>query len=633
MSDQRRFELETEILKHKNYYYKGKPLISDEEYDGLEEELKSLDPNNYVLSLVGTTIFSSKKIKHSSKMLSLNKTYKVEDLLSWKDERDLLCTEKIDGSSCSLIYKNGKLELAKTRGDGTFGENISNKVLFIKDVPRKSVGSESDFEVRGEVYCTQESLIAIGNEMKKRNLETPSSQRNIVAGILGRKDHIDLAKYLNFKAFELISEKRVVTLESDKFKLLESKGFVTPEYFIIKSGKEIETRLAWAQDFIENGDYLIDGLVFTLNSIKLHDELGATAHHPRYKMAFKFQGQSKVTTIESISWGISRNGIATPVANVEPVELSGAMVSRVTLHNFGMVKNFELKAGDKIEVVRSGEVIPKFLSVVESSNEDFSFPKSCPSCDSKLIERDIRLICENDVCDAKLRDRLNNYIKKIGIEDLSEKRIQELINANLLSTIDTIYDLSVEKLMTIDKVKDKLATKLVTSINKSKNVDLVKFLSSLGLSGAFNKCEKVVMNGFNSLDKVLKMTVEDLISVEGFAEKSSEDFDSSITENNGLIEKLLSKGVIVNDVELVNNDSSPVKGLKFCITGSLTRKRSEVAAEIKKSGGLIVSSVTSKTDYLITNDKESTSSKFKKAKELEIPILSEDSLTQLISGQ
>lgn len=621
-------ELENQIIKHKNLYYQGRPEISDFEYDSLEDKLRKLDPNNSVLEIVGAKMFQNEKIAHDKKMLSLNKTYKLDELFRWMNSEELISTFKIDGSSCSIIYNNGMFELAKTRGDGSFGENITSKILFIDHVPKK-VKSNSSFEVRGEVYCTEENFIHLSQVMESAGLEKPTSQRNIVAGLLGRKENINLCEYLSFQAFDLISDDIIFDTEKEKFQILMDLGFETPEFYLNKSKKDLEDRIEEAKSFMSSGNYLIDGMVFSFNRMSLHDELGETAHHPRYKMAFKFQGETKTTRLKSITWQVSRNGILTPVGEVEPVELSGANVSRVTLHNFGLVRQFLLKRDDEIEIVRSGEVIPKFLGVSKSSSREFSYPSECPSCSKPVHIDDIRLICNNELCPDRVKDEILNYIQKIGIDDLSSKRLEELIRVKLITDISSLYDLTVEKLLTLDKVKDKLANKIISNIDKSKKVDLVTFLSALGISGgAYNKCEKIVDNGFDTLEKVLNLSVEKLSQIESFAEKSAGEFVSSLQSKKSLIENLLTKNIEIIVKE--NKKDSKIVGLKFCITGSLSMKRSELQKLIKINGGIAVSSVTKNTDYLITNDTESSSSKFIKAKELNIPIINEQLFLEML---
>ena len=626
-------ELEQKIIKHKTLYYQGKPEISDFEYDALEEELRKLDKNNAVLHMVGTDTFVGEKVEHAKKMLSLNKTYKKDELLRWKGDEDIISTFKIDGSSCSLVYENGQMTLAKTRGDGRFGENITNKVMLIEHVPLK-IDGKINFEVRGEIYCTEKNFIEVSKAMEKAGFEKPTSQRNIVAGLLGRKEVIEFSRFLSFQAFELITDDIELSTEDQKFRKLIELGFLTPEFQIHTTEKSIDETLEESRVFMSEGDYLIDGLVFSYNNLELHRTLGETAHHPRYKMAFKFQGDTKETKIKSISWQVSRNGILTPVGNVEPVELSGAKVSRVTLHNYGMVAQNQLKEGDIIEIVRSGEVIPKFLEVKKPSKKPFVVPEVCPSCGEKVFEEDIRLICKNLYCPDKVKDEILNYLKKIGIDDLSSKRLEEMIKKGLIKDIPSLYELKKDQLLELDKVKDKLATKLITNIDNSKSVDLITFLSALGISGgAYNKCEKVVMAGFDSIDKILKMKVSDLINVESFAEKSATEFVQSIQSKKEMVEKLKSYGFELKAPIAQNSaESGAIAGKKFCITGTLSMKRSDIQKIIKQHGGIVQSGVSGETDYLVTNDTESSSSKFKKAQQLEIPILSEEKLFKLIEG-
>ncbi len=624
-------ELEKQILHHKERYYTGKAEISDEKYDKLEGELKKLDPENPVLKLVGFKQTEAvAKAEHQKKMLSLDKTYEDKDLMKWIGEEDVISVFKIDGSSCSLVYENGHLQLAKTRGDGSVGENITKKAVFIPEIP-KSVQGLKNFEVRGEVYCIEANFFQLSEEMKALGLEAPTSQRNIVAGLLGRKENIHLCRFLSFKAFDLIADEKFKR-EHEKLDLLTSLGFITPEYELHKGTKTIAARIKEAKDFMSGGDYLIDGLVLVYDDLKLHDELGETSHHPRYKIAFKFAGDTKITSINEIEWGVSRNGTLTPVALVEPVELSGAMIGRVTLHNFGLAKNFELKPGDKIEIIRSGEVIPKFLGVSERARGDFVYPKKCPSCQSTLKIEDIWLFCENERCPAKVKEEILNYIHKAGVDDLSDKRLDELINKGLVEAIPDLYRLSMEDFLILDKVKEKLATKMYENISKTKDQTLVQFISAIGVEGVSTaKSEKIISQGYNTIDKILELTPEKMIAIEGFAEKSATEIVASIQRKEPLIRELLKVGVKLK-TEDINTGEGPLAGLKFCITGELSSPRGDFEKLIKKNGGVMVSSVSKNTSFLITNETDGSSSKFVKARDLGIPIVSENKLLKMIEG-
>ncbi len=620
--------LEQEILKHKALYYSGKPEISDIQYDQLEEELKRLDPQHYVLALVGSASSSSGKVQHDKKMLSLDKCYELEDLKKWMTGHEVVSMHKMDGVSCSLVYREGQLKLAKTRGDGQWGEDITEKVSWMQSIP-KSLGLHEELEVRGELYCDEGSFLRLSDLMESCGEDRPSSQRNIVAGLLGRKEHLQFNAYISFKAFELIAAHGAYNTELELHHMLQKLGFDTVEMNLHKTPDGVEQVIAEAQQFMSEGDYQIDGLVFSYNSLRQQEELGATAHHPRYKMAFKFRGESKTTTLKAITWQVSRNGILTPVGEVEPVELSGAMISRVTLHNYGQVLAHRLKSGDTIEIIRSGEVIPKFLSVVQSSDQEFFFPSHCPSCARPVAIEEIRLVCHNPLCPAKNREVILNFIQKIGIEDLSSKRLEEMMNAGLVKAIPDLYQVTVEQLLELNKTKDKLANKLYEAIHKSKQVDLITFLAALGISGgAYNKCEKVVRHGYNTIEKIKTLSTEKLMEIESFAEKSSQEFYSSLSEKFQLIDQLVELGFQFEAPQEVMQ--TQLSGKKICITGALSQKRSVIEDHIRLAGAVVVSSVSKNTDYLLTNETDPSSSKFKKALELGIAVISEEEFLQMV---
>ena len=562
-------------------------------------------------------------------MLSLEKTYDEKVLHKWIDNREVVSIFKIDGSSCSLIYENGHLVLAKTRGDGQFGENITKKAVFISEIPKYIPGLKN-FEVRGEVYCIEKKFFVLSNEMEEMGLERPNSQRNIVAGLLGRKENIQLSRHLSFQAFDIIGEEKFHK-EHQKLEALKEAGFMTPDYVIHSGVQELGERISEAKEFMGSGDYLIDGLVFIYNDLKLHNELGQTSHHPKYKIAFKFAGETKTAKINEIEWGVSRNGTLTPVAIIEPTDLSGAIIGRVTLHNLGMVQNFQLKAGDKIEIIRSGEVIPKFLGVVEKSDTEFSYPSVCPSCGKKVKSQDIWLFCDNEICPAKIKEEILNYVHKAGIDDVSDKRLEELIKKGMVEKIPDLYRLKIEDLLLLEKVKIKLASKMYENIQKSKEQTLAQFISAIGVEGvSVAKSEKIISHGYNSIAKIMNLTIEKMLEIEGFAEKSSESILASLAGKRLLIEELLSLGVVVKTDEIATGEG-PLKGLRFCITGELSQPRPVIENLIKKNGG-VIAGVSKNLSYLVTNESDSSSSKYKKAQVLGVAIINESKLMKMIEG-
>lgn len=617
-------ELAQKILYHKKCYYRGEPEISDAEYDELEEKLKKKNPNHPVLKQVGF-IHEENKIPHQKKMLSLDKVYEKEKLYEWQKERELVSTFKIDGMSASLVFEEGFLKRAKTRGDGEYGENILEKALHIENIPA-AIKEDVPLEVRGEIFCTKESFKKISEAMKLRELPKPSSQRNIVAGLLSRKDHSDLCRFLSFYAFEVLLPKGLPT-EMAKYQYLQSLGFETPKFQLHQQKDSLEESIKEAELFIHQGNYLIDGLVFTFNENKWHEELGETAHHPRYKMAFKFRGETATTKIKKIEWNVSRNGILTPVALVEGVSLSGATIQNVTLHNLGMVRTHEIKEGDFIEITRSGEVIPKYLRTVKKSSHRQTIPTLCPSCSQLLKEEDIRLICINEDCSIKKREEYLHFIKQMGIDDVSTKRLDQFISAGLIKSYSSFYHLTKEQLLSLEQTKEKLATKILTGIKKSKTIKLSTFLTALGIKNlGRTSAEKIINSGYDTIEKVLNLTPEDLIALDGFAEKTASEIIRGIEVKEPEITKLLE----CNFSFQREKRSSTSLEKTFCFTGSLQHPRKYWQEKIKEQGGRISSNISSKTDYLVTNEINSQSSKFKLAEQYKIKKISEEELADLL---
>jgi DNA ligase (NAD+) len=620
--------LEEEILKHKMLYYSGSPVISDEEYDILENKLKLICADSYVLAIVGSSAGIGKKVKHDVKMLSLEKKYIQDELSKWVDGNVVVGTKKIDGISCSLVFENGFLALCKTRGNGIFGEDITDKCQWIKSIPKK-IDSKAKIEIRGEIYCSFVSFEKLKAKMNAVGEEVPSSPRNIVAGLMGRKEKFFLCEFLDFQAFDVVQKYDMFRNECSVFDFLGENNFKCADNKLIHSKDDLESFLNEVRVYISKGKYLIDGAVFTYNDFSLHKLLGETNHHPKYKMAFKFKSEAKEAPLIRIEWNISRNGVFTPVGIIEPTDLSGALVSRVTLHNFGNVKNNNLKSGDIIKVIRSGEVIPKFEEVTSPADGTFTHPKECIHCESLLKIDDIRLVCPTENCPGRIKFEILNFISKIGIDDLSEKRLIGLMENKLVNDISGLYQLTLEDMLLLPKTKQTLATKLLQSISDSRHVTLPVFLSALGLTGgALNKCEKIVAAGFDSIEKILNLSVDDLESIEGFAHKSSFEIVKSINERKELILKLLGLGFVIEKSTLGHSGS--LSGLKFCVTGKLSKPRSEIQKAIKDNGGTLVSNVNKLTNVLICNDKESSSSKMKNAIKFDVKVISEIEFFELI---
>ncbi len=620
-------ELADLIVHHKKAYYQGKPEISDLAFDKLEDELRDLAPDHPALAMVGITSASDlPKVAHTPPMLSLQKTYDESELMRWRGGDEILGTAKVDGVSLSLIYEHGKLVLAKTRGNGTQGEDVTQKARWIVDA-LSNLSEPLSLEIRGELFCTEENFVRLSDTMHSLSLERPTSPRNIVAGLLGRKTHIDLARYFNFFAFNVLNSNLNFATEQAQCHWLENQGFRLPYPKLLRSDQELSSYLAEIKSIMALGEIPIDGVVLCYNSLSKQRALGYTSHHPRYKMSFKWQGETAQSTIRDVVWATSRLGIVTPVAVIDPRELSGASITNITLHNAAHVRAYNLKVGDEIEIVRSGEVIPKFLQVVKAAGGDFIWPEACPTCQSSLEFDGVRLKCPNvQGCSAQISGSILNWIRAAEIDDLSEKRLEPLFERGLVKTPADLYRLTVEDFLTLPLTKEKMANKLCQNIAKSKQISLANFLTGLGIEGAGTATWEKLLEEFPSLDAIFQATPEQIAAISGFADKTALQITEGLTAKKALAKALLDAGVTPIQNSLGRAADGPLSGKTLVITGALSRPRGEIEKLIKQAGGKIGQSVSKATFAIITEDTDSSSSKMVKAKTLGIPIWSERDL-------
>ncbi len=621
-------KLADQVMHHKKLYYAGHPEMSDVEYDKLEARLKKLSPRHPALSFVGSEVASSsKKVAHKEPMLSLAKTYDLAELERWIKDHPVVGMQKIDGNSLSIIYEDGELVLAKTRGNGREGEDVTDKIAWISDLIPNLPG-KYNAEIRGELFCYESRFVRLVHEFIDLGLERPTSPRNIVAGLLGRKNHQHLARYFNFYAFELISDHKDLQFkfEIDKFSWLSKAGFSLPAPALLSSIEEAKSYLDEVKVVMDQDEIGLDGAVFSYNELNLHKELGNTAHHPRAKMSFKWQGETATSEIQEIIWSTSRLGIVTPVAVIDPVTLSGAKITNVTLHNAAHVKVYDLKPRDLIELVRSGEVIPKYLRTIKPGMGTSKFPKACPECGSRLQFDDVRLTCPNqESCPAQQSGTILNWIKCVGIDDLSEKRLGQMMDLGLVDSIPDLYRLTKDDLLKLPQTKEKMASKLFMNIESSKNVGLAQFLNGLGIAGTGLTSWEKLLKKFNNLKALQKASVEDLVEVDGFAEKSAEQIVAGLKRLAPVIDELFKVGLKPTvSTSLVTG--GPLEGRQIVITGSLSEPRSFFEKMIRQAGGNPTSSVSKKTFAVVTSDVTSNSSKMKKARDLGVEIWGEDDL-------
>lgn len=629
--------LATALMHHKRLYYAGKPEISDAAYDKIEEELRSLQPHHPALAFVGTEMSStSKKVTHETPMLSLAKTYKFEDLIDWMGQEAIVATPKVDGNSLSLIYEKGRLVCAKTRGDGRIGEEVTDKIRWISECPAQ-LPQAIDMEVRGELYCSTHRFAGLVQEMLRRGLERPTNPRNIVAGLLGRKQHLDLCQFFQFVAFDALGAEvdKAFASEMEKYAWLDRSGFKATPHELISDAASLTAFLEDMRRRMSEDEIAYDGAVFIYDRIALQRQLGQTSHHPRYKLSFKWPGQTATSEIERIEWATSRLGILTPVAVIKPVFLSGATITNITLHNAEHVSAYNLKAGDQIEIIRSGEVIPKFLQVVKAAEGQYTWPAQCPSCGSPLEFDSVRLKCLNEsACPAQRAGFILNWIRATDIVDLSEKRLEQMLQCGLVQEVTDLYRLKPDDFLTLPATKEKMAQKLYANIQASKDITLAQFLNGMGIEGAGLRTWEKLVDHFHGLDGLLEADAATIEEIDGFAAKSAEQITSGLKRRKALIRSLLKVGVKPKMPERKHAPGEgPLAGKQFVITGALSRSREEIEKMIRDAGGKAGSSVSKNTFALVTNEADSGSSKMKKARDLGIPIWTEAELMALLQTE
>lgn len=638
-------KLASQILYHKKLYYKGKSIISDAEYDHLEDILRKKDPHHPVLALVGYHMGdTAHKIRHHVPMLSLAKTYSKEDLLAFLNKYHCISTDKLDGMAMSLEYdETGTLKLASTRGNGTFGENVTEHIYHMLHVPKridmKPAWQHCHFEIRGEVYFPLSKF--------KKFEDKFDSLRNAVPGTMGRKDveeAIDVLHVLEFCPYDILAfDKKKRCLAAEEF----SETFhVEPDYFkklmfIQKLGFDVhESRLPreMKQDineeelnhFIEHffekkRDYHVDGIVFRVRNEILWESLGNTAHHSRGSLAFKQAGDTAHTEILAIEENVGRSGKITFRAKLKPVFLSGATISYATLHNAEFIEEGHYAVGAHVEIIRSGEVIPSIIRLLKPAPHKFKLPTTCV-CGAPLKRQGPDLFCtQKGTCSLKEQESLVYFVSSLDMLGISDKIVLKLREAGLVKEPADFYKLTVEDLLQLEGFAQKSSENVVATIQKSKEIPLAKFLTALGLKrGGYVKCSEVAKK-CSTLAHVLKLTPEELMEEKGWAEKSAQDFVESLHEKKQTIDHLLKYVHVLPDhsgQDIQKQKDHPYFGKHICITGSLSKPRDEYKAELEAVGAKLVSSVSSKTDFLVCNE-ESSSSKYKDALKYGVPILTE----------
>ncbi len=628
-------ELEALISRYQKSYYDGEGEISDADFDKLWDELKELDPSNSILHKVGADSGNFAKVQHIMPMGSQEKAANPEQFLAWaeKHKYDAYLVEyKLDGASLELQYENGYLVRAVTRGDGSIGDDITANARKMGGVNAAIYkdGQLLPFTggIRGEVIMT--------HEVHKTHFPDKANCRNAANGLMKRKDGKG-SEYLNLIVYDALSTdgKSYFSNEEEKIRWLMDCGFNVVRLVICMNPDRVIAYRAKVMEERKSLDYDIDGLVIKERVINLAD---ASRDRPDHQIAFKFSLEEAVSTLRQVEWSIN-GGTYTPVAIFDEVELNGTKVQRASLANPDTLRKLGVKIGSHVVVVKRGEIIPKIESVIEEKGletKEIEFPHTCEVCGTKLVDEGSRLFCPNKACSKRVLHQLLKYQQVVDIRDLGETLITSLFKDGRLKSISDIYSLQVEDLvpyflneesMEADK-KSLGAQKVYNSIQSHRRLRLASFVGAFDIEGVGEtSAEKLIAAGYDSLEKLLNASEEQIASVYGFAEIMAHIIVEGLAENAEEMKQLVSSGTI----ELEEAGGGILAGKSFCFTGEMvSMKRADAEQLVKKNGGTIKSSVTKDLSYLVTNDTTSGSSKNVKAAKLGIPVIDEKTFLTLL---
>lgn len=636
----------------KEYYTQDNPTVSDSQYDQLYRELVELEeqhpenilPNSPTHRVGGLVLEGFEKYQHEYPLYSLQDAFSKEELIAF-DKRvkaefptaSYMAELKIDGLSVSLTYVNGILQVGATRGDGNIGENITENLKRVHDIPLH-LDQSLDITVRGECYLPKESFEAINIEKRANGEQEFANPRNAAAGTLRQLNTGIVAKRkLATFLYQEASPTQKET-QDDVLKELESYGFSVNHHRLISSSME----KIW--DFIQTIEkdrislpYDIDGIVIKVNSLAMQEELGFTVKAPRWAIAYKFPAEEKEAEILSVDWTVGRTGVVTPTANLTPVQLAGTTVSRATLHNVDYIAEKDIRIGDTVVVYKAGDIIPAVLNVVMSKRnqqEVMFIPKLCPSCGSELVhfEDEVALRCINPLCPNQIKERLAHFASRdaMNITGFGPSLVEKLFDAHLIADVADIYRLSIEDLLTLDGIKEKSATKIYHAIQSSKENSAEKLLFGLGIRHVGSKASRLLLEEFGNLRQLSQASQESIASIDGLGgviAKSLHTFFEK-EEVDKLLEELTSYNVNFNYLGKRVSTDAQLSGLTVVLTGKLEKMtRNEAKEKLQNLGAKVTDSVSKKTDLIVAGS--DAGSKLTKAQDLGITIQDEDWLLNL----
>ncbi len=627
------------------YYQEAREILSNYEYDALYDELAALEKETGTVlagsptAHVGYEVLSElPKERHESPMLSLDKTKDRDALAAWIGEHRTLLSWKLDGLTIVLTYRNGGLFKAVTRGNGEVGEVITNNARVFKNVPLR-IPFQGELVLRGEAVIGYHEFERINEEIPEADAKY-KNPRNLCSGSVRQlNNEITAKRNVHFFAFALVRAEGMDFENSreKQFLWLKEQGFDVVEYKVV-TGATLSENMDWFAEHIEKNEYPSDGLVALYDDIAYGESLGRTAKFPRNSMAFKWADEIRETTLKEIEWSPSRTGLINPVAIFEPVELEGTTVSRASVHNISIMRGLELGVGDTIEVYKANMIIPQIAENKTRSGVR-NIPEVCPVCGGVTEIRktnDVEsLYCTNPECQAKKIKSFTLFVSRdaLNIEGLSEASLEKFIGRGFIHEFADIFKLSAHKaeIVEMEGFGEKSYENLMTGIERARTTTLARVIYSLGIPNIGLSGAKLICRQFeDEVEQVLAADEEALAAIDGIGAVIAGSFVEYFrdVEKREHFEHLLSRLTLVKEEVSGEQD---LKGKVFVVTGSLTHfaNRNELKDQIEKRGGKVTGSVTGKTDYLINNDTTSSSSKNKKAKELGIPIISEEDFLKL----
>lgn len=616
-------ELEALIDKARNDYYNNHSTVSDVVYDAWIDELSELDPTNKsVISIGADPVSNWEKFDHEIPLGSLNKCNTQEEFEKWYNSYCLndkmLLSSKLDGLSLSLIYNDGKLTKALTRGSGITGENILSNVKKMTGIP-VVLKEKIDIIIRGEILISK-------SNMKKYFPNNPSD-RNMASGISRRFSGEDSEK-LHVLCYEITSFDQKFNTYEEHFLKLKELGFLTPDYYLINSIKDVfDLRNKFQESLRESYDFSLDGLVIHNNNLEKHSNYGYLNNKPYASIAYKFDNVGRETKITKIEVQVGNSGRITPVCYFEPIFLAGANVKKASLHNFSNIKKLGVGVNSHVIVCRANEIIPYVESLSrEFSGEVYKAPENCPECNSNLIEVGEYLQCPNTTeCPAQKLGKITNWIKELNILEWGDQLLLKLYNADLLKDIDSLYKLSVKDIESLERMGEKSAQNAYDALWKIKEVTLDTLIGGLSIPMIGSSTIRLLIeNNYDTLDKIMSLSEIQIQNVPGIGPVKSKLLYDGLIKNKELIANIL------QFIKIKSKSSGPLDNMVICITGSTKTKRSDLELKIKNNGGIYKSSIGKSCTHLIIADVNSQSTKAVSARKLNIKLISEDDFLDML---